>query len=258
MMKTFQLKNRIMGSGIPKVCIPLMGKTDQDVLAEAKKIASANTNIDMVEFRGDFYENLGDLEKLTSLLEKLQKMFEDKILLFTIRSEAEGGEKLEFISPTVNQINLYVVKNRLSDMVDVELYSGDETILPIIDMAKQTCVRIIMSNHDFNTTPDKAVIVERMTRMQEIGADIAKIAVMPQTRQHVIDLQEAMCQLLENPDSTPLVGISMGKLGAISRITAGSFGSAMTFATLGNASAPGQIPVEELNIALSIVNKYTE
>ena len=252
MVKTFEIKNIVMGAGMPKVCIPLMGKTEDEIIFEAEKIASAkDANIDMVEFRGDYYQDLEDMDKLSAVLSK------DKILLFTIRSNKEGGEKLSFTTPTVNDINLHVVKNKLADMVDVELYSGDEAITDIIRASKESGVKIIMSNHDFNATPSKDIIIERLTRMQELGADIAKIAVMPQSKQDVIILQEALCYIHESSDTTPLVGISMGKLGAISRIAAQVFGSAMTFATLGKASAPGQIPVEDLNQALSIINQYT-
>jgi len=258
MVKTFEIKGIVMGSGIPKVCIPLMGKTEDEIISEAEKIASVkDTNIDMVEFRGDYYRYLGDMDKLAAVLLKLQSIFKDKILLFTIRSSKEGGEKLDFTTPTVNDINLYVAKNKLADMVDVELFSGDDAIADIIQASKESGVKIIMSNHDFNATPSKDTIIERLTKMQKLGADIAKIAVMPQSKQDVITLQEALCCIHESGDTTPLVGISMGKLGAISRIAAQAFGSAMTFATLGKASAPGQIPVEHLNQALSIINQYT-
>ncbi len=258
MLKTFEIKKIVLGAGIPKVCIPLMGKTDEEIIAEAEKIASVKgTNIDMVEFRGDYYQDLGDMNKLSAVLSKLQSIFKDKILLFTIRSKKEGGEKLSFTTPTVNDINVYVVKNKLADMVDVELFSGEDAIAEIVQASKQSGVKIIMSNHDFNATPAKDIIIERLTRMQELGADIAKIAVMPQSKQDVITLQDALCHILESEGTTPLVGISMGKLGAISRIAAQAFGSAMTFATFGKASAPGQIPVEDLNQALSIINQYT-
>lgn len=258
MVKTFEIKGIVMGSGIPKVCIPLMGKTEDEIISEAEKMASVkDTNIDMVEFRGDYYRDLGNMDKLSAVLLKLQSIFKDKILLFTIRSSKEGGEKLDFTTPTVNDINLYVAKNKLADMVDVELFSGDDAIADIIQASKESGVKIIMSNHDFNATPSKDTIIERLTQMQKLGADIAKIAVMPQSKQDVITLQEALCYIYESSDTTPLVGISMGKLGAISRIAAQAFGSAMTFATLGKASAPGQIPVEHLNQALSIINQYT-
>lgn len=260
MKKIFEIKNIVMGEGLPKVCIPLMGKTEEDILREVDKIriASKETNIDMVEFRGDYYSDLNNLDKLSSTLKKLQDIFKDTILLFTIRSSKEGGEKLSFETPSVNEINLYVVSNALADMVDVELFSGDSDIATIITKSKETGVKIIMSNHDFHTTPPKETIIERLTKMQDMGADIAKIAVMPESKQHVLDLQQALLEMHESYATVPLVGISMGKLGAISRIAAQSFGSAMTFATIGNASAPGQIPVEALNQTLNTIAQYTE
>ena len=40
--------------------------------------------------------------------------------------------------------------------------------------------------------------------------------------------------------------MSMGKLGVISRICGEVFGSAVTFGTAGKASAPGQLPANQL------------
>ncbi|MBK4329426.1 type I 3-dehydroquinate dehydratase, partial [Enterobacter hormaechei] len=43
-----------------------------------------------------------------------------------------------------------------------------------------------------------------------------------------------------------LITMSMGKSGGVSRVTGRLFGSAMTFGTVGQASAPGQIAIAKL------------
>ena len=44
----------------------------------------------------------------------------------------------------------------------------------------------------------------------------------------------------------PHLAISMGSLGAVSRVAAETFGSAATFATAGEASAPGQLDARQV------------
>ena len=54
----------------------------------------------------------------------------------------------------------------------------------------------------------------------------------------------------------PMITISMGQLGLLSRLTGQIFGSCITFASMGEASAPGQIDAEELKEALAFIDKY--
>ncbi len=259
-MRYCDIKNKKIGQGRPVVCVPLVGKTDTDVLKQLDAVLekTKETTIDMVEFRGDFYENLGEVEKLTAILNKVSERLSEKdiVLLFTIRSDKEGGEQLSFTKPSIYDINAYIIENKLADMVDVELFIGDGQAEKLVSLAKTKDVKIIMSNHDFDTTPAKEEIVGRLVKMQEMGTDIAKIAVMPENMFHVFTLLEATYEMKLNHNDTPVVTMSMGKMGAISRITGEIFGSAVTFATVGEASAPGQIPAEELDVVMNIIDKY--
>ena len=71
-----------------------------------------------------------------------------------------------------------MIEKAMADMVDIELFSGAEQAEEMIGIAKEKGVKIIMSNHDFQTTPDASTIVDRLRSMQDLGADVAKIAVM--------------------------------------------------------------------------------
>lgn len=258
MIRYCKIKKKIIGFDRPKICVPLVGGSDDEILGKADAIcmAAERDTIDMVEFRGDYYEALNDENKLKNLMNKLQDKFSDMIFLFTIRSEQEGGEKLNFDTPSINEINSFVIKNELADMVDVELMSGVEAVSEQVELAKEHGVKIIMSNHDFNTTPDADVIVNRLRSMQDLGADIAKIAVMPECKMHVLNLLAATAMMSDKYAEVPIVTISMGKLGAISRICGEAFGSAITFSVLDKASAPGQIPVHDLNEIMDGIGKY--
>lgn len=258
MIRYCKIKNCILGLDQPKICVPLVGATEEELLSQADEIAKAScdSTIDMVEFRGDFFLELSNMDRLSSVLKAVAKKIPDQILLFTIRSEKEGGEKLSADCPSIYDINHYVIQHKLADMIDVELFSGAEDAKKLIDYAHENGVKVIMSNHDFSTTPDANVIVNRLRSMQDLGADVAKMAVMPENKMHVINLLAATTTMAENYAKVPIVTMSMGKLGAISRVTGEIFGSAITFASLKQASAPGQIPVAEMKDAMKLIHKY--
>lgn len=256
-MKTFTLKQRIIGEGIPKICVPIVEKTREGILREAERIVAEgkNHNIDIVEFRGDFYENLQNLDVLKETMQALSEILSEYILLFTIRSEKEGGEQLAKNSPDIHEVTRFVITNQLSDMVDVELFSGDVEVAETVSLAKKNDVKVIMSNHDFKTTPEIDEIIKRLRMMQERGADIAKIAVMPENKIQFLNLLTATEIMQSTYAEIPLLTISMGKKGALSRVCGEIFGSSITFASLSQASAPGQIPVEKMNELLEFVHE---
>ena len=90
--------------------------------------------------------------------------------------------------------------------------------------------------------------------MQDMGADIPKIAVMPQSKADVITLLDATQEMYTKYADRPIITMSMGPAGVISRLSGEAFGSAMTFGAVGQVSAPGQIPVERLRNALQILH----
>ena len=111
-------------------------------------------------------------------------------------------------------------------------------------------VKVVCSSHDFRKTPPRAELVERMLRMQQAGADLPKLAVMPTCRTDVLELLAATAEMADQNPETPVITMSMGALGAVSRLCGEAFGSAMTFANPGTASAPGQVPLPVVEAVL--------
>ena len=109
--------------------------------------------------------------------------------------------------------------------------------------------KLIISNHDFAKTPAREEIADRYKRMMALNADLPKIAVMPQNERDVMVMLAAMNE--STAFCGPLIGISMGELGKVTRVRGGAFGSVMTFASKGKASAPGQIAAETLSKMLN-------
>jgi len=85
--------------------------------------------------------------------------------------------------------------------------------------------------------------------------DIPKIAVMPTCVEDVLILLSATNEMYTKYADRPIITMSMGPLGVVSRLSGEIFGSAMTFGAVGKVSAPGQIPVRELATTLDILHK---
>lgn len=88
-----------------------------------------------------------------------------------------------------------------------------------------------MSNHDFDKTPSFDEITGRLIGMKKLGADVAKLACMPNSAKDVLTLLSATEAVKSQYPDEPIITMSMGKLGAISRISGEIFGSALTFSS---------------------------
>lgn len=241
--KVFQTATGIFGEGVPKICVPIVEKNREEIWRHAEE--TEKLPVDIVEWRADFYEDVFRTEEVLTVLKGLKMRLGKKLLLFTFRTAGEGGNRS--IDPDV-----YYRLNREAaaigaDLVDLEAYPDEARTKEETAKlhASGTGCRVILSSHDFEKTPSTEEMVRRLKRMEELGADVAKLAVMPKNRQDVLNLLQATLTA-EETLSVPVVTMSMGSMGVVSRICGSLTGSAMTFASAGEASAPGQIPVEQM------------
>ena len=151
------------------------------------------------------------------------------------------------------ELNTAVANSGNVDAIDVEIFSGDEIVKKNIDAIHAAGRVVVGSNHDFDKTPSQSDLVYRLRKMQDMGADIPKIAVMPQNKKDVLTLLLATEEMTHFADR-PIITMSMSATGVISRLCGEVFGSSMTFGAVGQVSAPGQIPVEQLNQSLQILH----
>lgn len=251
-MSTLKIKNITVGEGVPKIIVPLVGITEEQIIQEAALVKELIP--DVVEWRVDLYEHVENLNAVNNLLAKLRSIFAEELLLFTFRSHKEGGKK-EISDEYYVELNQKAIQTQNIDLVDVELFNEESHVNEILSTAKENGVFVIMSNHDFFKTPTKEEIVSRLRKMKEYGADIPKIAVMPTSIEDVITLIDATNTMKTQYPDTPIITMSMGGKGVISRLAGELFGSAFTFGAGKEASAPGQIPVAELRTVLEILHK---
>ena len=248
-MKVVSIRDIHIGKGVPKVIVPLMGKTLEELLLEIKTLKQIN--LDIVEWRVDLLENVEDLTKVKQILTMIREELYPIPLLFTFRTHREGGNKT-IEDSYYETLLVEIMKTKEIDLVDVELFSPK--VKKIMESAKENDVVIIMSNHDFDKTPAKEEIIWRLRRMQELDADISKIAVMPKNPSDVLTLLDATHTMYSLYADRPIITMSMASTGAISRLAGETFGSAATFGSGVAASAPGQIPANDLKHILELLH----
>ena len=183
---------------------------------------------------------------------ELRKVLGDLPLLFTIRTAAEGGA-VKMAAEAYAELCAAVARSGYADLIDVEVFTARETAEDIVREVHRAGAKVVASNHDFHKTPPKEELLRRFRHMEALGADIWKIAVMPQNGRDVLTLLDATLTMTEAEDCSPVISMSMAALGAVSRLSGEVFGSAVTFAAAGRASAPGQISVDKMSEMLDIL-----
>lgn len=244
------VRNKVIGGSVPLICIPLVAADDRDLLDQAAALDTVQP--DMVEWRVDGYTGVEDTAACLALLEALRAAIGDIPMLFTCRIETEGG--LRAISRQVRQgLIEAAIRSGLIDIVDIELINGGAFIDTIRRAAADHGVKLMLSHHDFRKTPPADGILETLEKAQALGADIAKVAVMPTGYADVLTLLQATLTARLQSVQIPLVTISMAREGVVTRMAGGLFGSDITFAIGRASSAPGQIPIADLRRAMSLL-----
>lgn len=233
-----------------KTIVPITAKTKEQAIAQAKVIA-ANQDADLAEFRIDLLDFAADSKQVIALGHELKKILATKPMIATIRTHNEGG-KLTISDADYGKTYQAYLKQPFMDMLDVEMFRDQQVVKNTVKLAHDKKVLIVMSNHDFQKTPSEDEIVKRLLKQDELGADILKIAVMSQSKQDVFTLMNATLKVSQQ-SKKPLLTMSMGKLGTISRIATANMGGSFSFGMIGEASAPGQIDVTQLKQFLKTV-----
>ena len=241
-----------IGEGIPKIIVPIVETTRKEIIRKAESLA--DVRVDIVEWRADWFEEAADPAAVEEVLKELRGALGNTPLLFTFRTLREGGEKA-IDQQDYAALNISVARSGFADLIDVEIFTGDEIVREIIESAHERGVKIVGSSHDFDRTPEKEEIVGRLKKMQQMGADIPKIAVMPQSRKDVLTLLLATEEMTAEYADRPIITMSMSGTGLISRLCGEVFGSSCTFGAVGKASAPGQMNAEDLDTVLELIHK---
>lgn len=245
-----QIGNVEIGTGLPKICLSVGGRTVKDILEQAEK--GNDLPVSLMEWRADFLADRGyeDIPFQKSIIKEMMEVTQ-KPIVYTLRSEEEGGmakvKRREYYS-----IIRDIITETSAHAVDIEAFDQErgydgEKVEFLVNLAHDNDKKVILSNHEFHKTPPEEEILRRLMIMEKLGGDIPKVAVMPKEEKDVLVLLEAARLAGEGAISKPFIALSMGELGQTSRVCGGSFGSAITFAAGASATAPGQMDAEKLH-----------
>ena len=244
------VRGRVIGGPIPLICLPLAAGKPSEVLSQAEELARFSP--DLVEWRIDYYENAEDIEDSIVMLKAVRKKIGDIPLIFTCRMDAEGGHKSIRGDMRRELIKAAITSGEI-DIADVEMCNGTDFIGAVKDACSRCGSHLILSYHNFYQTPDEAFIINKLARAREIGADIAKVAVMPNSYKDVLVLMKAALKARTESLAIPVIAISMGSEGRVTRLAGGLFGSDLSYAIGKESSAPGQLPIDALRQAMALL-----
>ncbi|OKO95441.1 type I 3-dehydroquinate dehydratase [Geobacillus proteiniphilus] len=252
-LKAIKVRNTWIGGNEPCICAPVVGADAEQVLREAAEVCRKQP--DLLEWRADFFRAIDDQERVLATANGLRNIAGEIPILFTIRSEREGGQPIPLNEAEVRRLIEAICRSGAIDLVDYELAYG-ERIADVRRMTEECGVWLVVSRHYFDGTPRKETLLADMRQAERYGADIAKVAVMPKSPEDVLVLLQAT-EEARRELAIPLITMAMGGLGAITRLAGWLFGSAVTFAVGNQSSAPGQIPIDDVRTVLSILQTYS-
>lgn len=242
-----------IGEGRTKAMVSITEKTRDAVLARARLLGGM-AEVDLVEFRLDHLA-APEPTAVAGMLPAVADAIKGKPLVITFRTKEEGGEKA--LTPAAYTA-LYeaVLASGAGDLFDVQSALLDHPQVRAMQAHVQGAGRrVILSSHDFHSTPSVAAMVQRLRHQQTLGGDICKIAVMPHDPADVLRLLEATWTMRHDHADRPVFTMAMGGVGTVSRLAGETFGSAISVGSVGTSSAPGQVEVAQLRATIDSVHE---
>lgn len=238
----------VSGGTHPLICTPLVGRTRDAVLAELGTVQPKSP--DLIEWRVDYFEGIGDRALVIETARAIKAGAGTTPIVFTRRSTNEGGEKIPLAEDAVVALYVEVCAARCVDIIDFEMSNAPADFARLRAASRENDIQLIASYHNFKSTPDRAALIDKFTEAQHLQGDIAKVAVMPSGPEDVLTLLGATYAASQSLD-IPLISMSMGSYGSLSRMIGWVYGSTVTFAVGKSSSAPGQVPIDELRAVLA-------
>lgn len=223
-----------------KICVSVTGADATAVYAEVQPVLE---KVDVIEIRLDMMAE-PDVARCCG--------FFRKPLLFTNRPVWEGGAFSSFEDDRIRP--LFAAVELQAAYVDFELRADPRLRNKLLESMQSSPTRMILSWHDFKTTPLAEELVGILQQMMDSGAHIGKIVTTAHTPAdvlRVLNLQERALAA-----DFPLSCFCMEDAGRISRLATLYLGGYMTYASLTDtlATASGQLSVMRLQKLMSILS----
>ncbi|MDO4868737.1 MAG: type I 3-dehydroquinate dehydratase [Bacillota bacterium] len=258
-MKDMKVKGIELTCGRPKVAVPLTGQTQEEIIKQCQ--AAIESHADILEWRADYFlsgiENLEEKLNEDSVHIQIIRILDDidyvtggMPVIFTIRSKSQGG-RIALERKHIDDLSSLAAQSQLAAFVDVEIFDENGKLDSVsltehVNELHSFGCKVIMSYHDFKSMPKAEEIANLVNTMRDLDADIPKVAGYAHTKKDAVNMVK-ISQILTQGDNGPVILVGMGKNGIITRIFGGQYGSVITFASAGEASAPGQIDAKTIN-----------
>jgi len=208
------------------IAVPLSDQNLEEGLRAVKRLGA-----DIVELRVDMFERT-EPDYVLSWVKRAKEIGLSTIL--TIRSPEEGGREVP------NRERIFELVSPYADYTDIELSS--RALIPYVrNLTKTSDKKLIISYHNFELTPANWILREIFREGIRWGADIVKVAVKANSYE---DTARLLC--VARQEEGQKIIISTGKYGKISRVSGFIFGSVISYAYYKQATAEGQLSLEEM------------
>ncbi len=212
-----------------KLCAAIVSSNPESMIQSAREVLSLGA--DLVEFR------LDHLDKINGSLPSMLREFSDKCII-TIREKNQGGAFKGSEQERLALLRSFSLIHPL--YIDIELDAAEQNPEVVRELSKGA-QNVIVSYHDFSSTPDLDMLISIYNRQSAIGG-ISKLITTAKSAQDNINILSLYKKVKPNGK---LISFAMGDLGVLTRILCLYAGSPVSYVSFGKrASAPGQIPLE--------------
>ena len=222
---------QIGGVTLNRSIVAAIGESSFDSAKRAKELGA-----DILELRIDLLDS-----DVRQALQEIKKT--GLPVIITNRMKQEGGA---WKGSEEERIRTLISLLPDADAVDIELCAKDRDT--VVTKARDAGKTVIISTHDFQKTPGNDVMKGIIKDSFAAGADIAKLAVMPNSLSDVLRLLD-ITLIAKGAVCT----IAMGEKGTFSRVVAPVYGSVMTYGYVEKATVPGQLRIDELRQILKLL-----
>lgn len=204
------------------ICLSIGHIAYNDIVELLKGVALAEIRIDLLE-----------LDEM-----QLRSVFNShKNLIATHRASDGDFEKM------VSTLNLAIDNG--CTYIDIDVDTPESYRNELIEKAKVSGCKVILSYHNFSETPDAKQLNQIVSNLFKMGADVAKIACLATNEDDCNRVLEIYSY------HKNIVAFSMGEIGKKTRIEALKRGAPFTFASVkGKETAPGQMSYEDIESQL--------
>ncbi|MFX1477976.1 MAG: type I 3-dehydroquinate dehydratase [Promethearchaeota archaeon] len=244
-----------------KICVPIPIKS-VSISANINLINNVkDLNPNLIELRLDYIEDFQYITKdfIASLLVHIQPKIP---VICTFRDSSEGGQAKVNVNDRVKLLKTIIEAH--PTYIDLEMHIDNHILGELIQLASQINTKIIYSYHNFEKTPSfnemsnlLDTFLYRLKNQFRINTktleeSIFKLIFMAKTfEDNLIPLK--LCKIKSSKELR-LISFCMGDLGLFSRIFCNFSGSFLTFSSIQDKTAPGQININGLREILQLLN----